>query len=61
MWDGHSLDEVWGENRFFVIIEGLGIDTQKVFKNLFMICTSPRKGTGMDKTIYCLEAGKCES
>lgn len=27
MWDGHSLDEAGGENRFFVIIEGLGIDT----------------------------------
>lgn len=36
----------------FVIIEGLGLDTQKVLKNLFMICTGPRKGNGQNFLLF---------
>jgi len=33
----------------------------RVLKNVFMICTSHKKGTVIDKIMHYLESGKCES
>lgn len=51
MWDGCSLDEVWGEIRYFCDCRR-GIDTQKVFqKSLYDLHKSP-EGDGQNLLLF---------